>query len=117
MNVHGRRVRAIIRKELREYRRNQSLIAGMAIIPAPFCVQPLLSVFALSASASGSLRHDHVLLYMLGIPAFAPAFVAAGERQGAELSRRPPRGHGRAPAGHPGADAHDPDPAPRTAAR
>jgi ABC-type transport system involved in multi-copper enzyme maturation permease subunit len=85
MNVHGRRVRAIIRKELREYRRNRSLIGAMAIIPALFCVQPLVSVFSLAASSAGSLQHEHVLLFMLGIPAFTPAFVAAysvvGERQ------------------------------------
>jgi ABC-2 type transport system permease protein len=39
----------------------------------------------LHASASGTLAHEHVLLYMLGIPALVPVFVAAyavvGERQ------------------------------------
>src|SRR5262249_15625681 len=48
-------------------------------------IQPLVVVFALPASASGTLAHEHVLLYMLGIPAFVPVFVAAyavvGERQ------------------------------------
>jgi ABC-2 type transport system permease protein len=57
----------------------------MAIVPALFCIQPLVSVFALPASASPSLSHEHVLLYLLGIPAIVPAFVAAysvvGERQ------------------------------------
>jgi ABC-type transport system involved in multi-copper enzyme maturation permease subunit len=85
MSVSTRHVRAIFRKELREYRRNGSLVVGMAIIPLLFCVQPLVSVFALRASASAALSHEHVLLYMLGIPAIVPAFVAAysvvGERQ------------------------------------
>ena len=85
MSISTRRVRAIIRKELREYRRNISLVVGMAIVPALFCVQPLIQIFALPAAASGSLRHEHVLLYLLGIPAIVPAFVAAysvvGERQ------------------------------------
>jgi ABC-type Na+ efflux pump permease subunit len=85
VRMSTRRVRAIFRKELREYRRNRSLTVGMAIIPVLFCVQPLIQVFALPASASIPLRHEHVLLYLLGIPALVPAFVAAyavaGERQ------------------------------------
>ncbi len=84
MSVSKRRVRAIFRKELREYRRNRSLTVGMAIIPAIFCVQPLVTVFTLQSSASTTLRHEHVLLYMLSIPALVPSFVAAfsvvGER-------------------------------------
>jgi ABC-type transport system involved in multi-copper enzyme maturation permease subunit len=85
MSLSTRRVRAIFRKELREYRRNRSLTAGMAIIPVIFCIQPLISVFTLHSSASTPLRHEHVLLYMLAIPALVPSFVAAysvvGERQ------------------------------------
>jgi ABC-type transport system involved in multi-copper enzyme maturation permease subunit len=85
MSISTRRVRAIFRKELREYRRNRSLTVGMAIIPALFSIQPLISVFALPTSAAAGLSHEHVLLYMLGIPALVPSFVAAysvvGERQ------------------------------------
>lgn len=85
MSVNGRRVRAIVRKELRDFRRNRSLTVGMAIIPVLFCVQPLVAVFTLDPAASTTLRHQHVLLYMLGIPALVPSFVAAysvvGERQ------------------------------------
>jgi ABC-2 type transport system permease protein len=85
MSVNSRRVRAIIRKELRDFRRNRSLTVGMAIIPVLFCVQPLVAVFTLDPAASTTLRHQHVLLYMLGIPALVPSFVAAysvvGERQ------------------------------------
>jgi ABC-type transport system involved in multi-copper enzyme maturation permease subunit len=85
MSVSTRRVRAIFRKELREFRRNGSIVVGMAIVPLLFCIQPLLDVFALDSSASIPLRHEHVLLYLLGIPAIVPAFVAAyavvGERQ------------------------------------
>jgi ABC-type transport system involved in multi-copper enzyme maturation permease subunit len=85
MSISRRRVAAIFRKELREYRRNRSLTVGMGIIPVIFSVQPLISVFTLQSSASASLRHEHVLLYMLAIPALVPSFVAAysvvGERQ------------------------------------
>lgn len=85
MNLSSRRVRAIFRKELREYRRNRSLIAGMAILPLVFMVQPLIAVFGLTSSASSALSQEHVLLYLLGIPTLVPVFVAAyavvGERQ------------------------------------
>ena len=85
MGVSKRRVRAIFRKELRDYRRNGSIVATMAIIPLIFLIQPLIQVFALPASAAAGLSDEHVLLYLLGIPAVVPAFVAAyavaGERQ------------------------------------
>jgi ABC-type transport system involved in multi-copper enzyme maturation permease subunit len=85
MSLSKRRVGAIVRKELREYRRNRSLVVGMAIIPSIFLVQPLVSVFAASTSASVGLSHRHELLYMLGIPALVPATLAAyavvGERE------------------------------------
>ncbi len=85
MRVSRRRVRAIFRKELREYRHNGFIIWTMAIFPLIFLIQPLVVVFALPASASAELSHEHLLLYMLGIPAIVPAAVAAyavvGERQ------------------------------------
>jgi ABC-type transport system involved in multi-copper enzyme maturation permease subunit len=85
MRVSRRRVRAILRKELREYRHNGFIIWTMAIFPLIFLIQPLVVVFALPASASTDLSREHLLLYMLGIPAIVPAAVAAysvvGERQ------------------------------------
>lgn len=86
MTVNTTRVRAIFRKELREYRRNGSLVIGaMAVLPLVFVVPPLIDVFALPASSASALRHGDPLLYMLGIPAIVPAALAAysivGERQ------------------------------------
>jgi ABC-type Na+ efflux pump permease subunit len=85
MTVGSRRVRAIVRKELREYRRNRSLLGGMAIVPIAFLIQPLLSVFTVSSAAASNLGHRHELLYMLAIPALVPSLMAAysvvGERQ------------------------------------
>ena len=85
MRMHRRRVRAVVRKELREYRHNGFIIWTMAIFPLIFLIQPLVVVFLLPASASTQLSHDHLLVYMLGIPAIVPAGVAAyavvGERQ------------------------------------
>jgi ABC-type transport system involved in multi-copper enzyme maturation permease subunit len=85
MSINRRRVRAIVRKELRDFRRNRSLTTGMAIIPVLFCVQPAVTVFTLDPAASATLRQQHVLLYMLGIPALVPSVIAAysvvGERE------------------------------------
>lgn len=85
MSLSRRRIRAIVRKELRSYRRNASIVAAMAIIPVVFLIQPLVSVFALSSSVSAQLSHRHELLYMLAIPALVPAALASyavvGERQ------------------------------------
>jgi ABC-type transport system involved in multi-copper enzyme maturation permease subunit len=89
VSVSKRRVRAIFRKELREYRRNGFIVLTMAVIPLIFLIQPLVVVFALPASAAAGLSHEHLLLYMLGIPAIVPAAVAAyavvGERQQSTL--------------------------------
>ena len=83
--MSSRRVRAIFRKELREYRRNGSVVVAMAIIPLIFLIQPLVTVLTLATTAAGSLSHKDPLLYMLGIPALVPTTVAAyavvGERQ------------------------------------
>jgi ABC-type Na+ efflux pump permease subunit len=85
MSLSRRRIWAITRKEIREYRRNRSLLAGMAILPLVFVIQPLIAVFALPTSSSRELAHEHVLLYLLGIPSLVPVFVASyavvGERQ------------------------------------
>lgn len=85
MNISSSRLRAIYRKELREYRRNGSVVWGMAILPLIFLIEPLIQVFAVPASASGQLAGRHELLYLLAIPALVPATLAAfavvGERQ------------------------------------
>jgi len=89
MRFSRRRVRAIVSKELREYRHNGNIVYAMAILPLIFLVQPLVQVFAIPAQASGSLRHEHALLYMLAIPVLVPATLASysvvGERLQATL--------------------------------
>ncbi len=85
MNISKRRVSAIFRKELREYRHNGTIVSTMAIIPLIFVLPPLIDVFAQPASSAIALRHGDALLYLLRIPAIVPAVVAAyavvGERQ------------------------------------
>jgi len=85
MTLSIRRVRAIFRKELREFRRNTPVVVAMAILPLIFLIQPLVVVFGLPADASSRLSREHLLLYLLGVPALVPALIAAyavvGERE------------------------------------
>jgi ABC-type Na+ efflux pump permease subunit len=89
MNLRTRRIGAIVRKELREFRRNRPLVVSMAIFPLIFLIQPLIVVLRVPESSADSLGHMHLLLYMLAIPVLVPAAVAAvsvaGERQQGSL--------------------------------
>jgi ABC-type transport system involved in multi-copper enzyme maturation permease subunit len=84
VNVSRQHVRAIRRKEFREYRRNGNLVFATAILPLIFLIQPVIQVFTLPTSASMTLRHEHSLVYMLAIPVLVPAVLASyavvGER-------------------------------------
>ena len=42
MTLSWRRIRSIVRKEFREYRRNRSVIVAMAIFPLIFLIQPVI---------------------------------------------------------------------------
>ncbi|MCU1489274.1 MAG: type transporter [Acidimicrobiaceae bacterium] len=85
MKPSTRRVRAIFRKELREYRRTGSIVGTMAVVPLIFIIAPLARAFALPVSAAATLRHENLLVYLMAIPAIVPATLAAysvvGERQ------------------------------------
>jgi len=85
MSLSTRRVRAVYRKELREYRRNGAIIATMAIFPVVIIIQPLIAILVVSSNASSALSHEDALLYLLAIPALVPATLASysvvGERQ------------------------------------
>lgn len=84
-DLNRRRIWAITRKEIREYRRNRSVLMAIAIFPIIFLVQPLISIFVAPAATAGVLQHSNELLYLLGIPILVPASLAAyaitGERQ------------------------------------
>lgn len=89
MNLSARRIRAIVRKELREYRRNRALVVTMTILPLIFLIQPSVAILVVQESSAASLAQGHALLYMLGLPALVPAAIAAStvvtERQQATL--------------------------------
>jgi ABC-type transport system involved in multi-copper enzyme maturation permease subunit len=77
MNLSTRRIRAIVRKELREYRRNRALVVTMTILPLIFLIQPSVAILLVEKSSAAALAHGHALLYMLAIPALVPAAIAA----------------------------------------
>ena len=81
MSISRRHVRAIFRKELREYRHNGSIVWTMSVIALIFIVPTIIHIFGVAAGSSPG----DLLLYMLGIPALVPSVVAAysvvGERQ------------------------------------
>ena len=83
MNASMTRVRALYRKELREYRRSRFIVVTMAIIPLGLVIFPLLLVVSLSASDANAIGGDPIVI-LLSIPALAPSVVATyavvGER-------------------------------------
>lgn len=85
MRLSATRIRAISRKELREYRHNRQLIFTMSVLPLIFIITPAVQIFAQPTAAAGALAHQQILIYMLAIPAIVPATFAsisvAGERQ------------------------------------
>ena len=83
MNAARTRIRAIYRKEFREYRRNWSIVSTMAAIPLGIVTFPLILVIALPASAAQGIGGDPLVI-LLGIPAIVPSIMAGyaivGER-------------------------------------
>jgi ABC-2 type transport system permease protein len=87
--MSGRRIRAIVRKELREYRRHGSVVVATAIFPLIFLVQPLIVLFLVPSTSAADIGQWHLLLYLLAVPVLTPAVLAAyavaGERQQGSL--------------------------------
>jgi len=83
MSRNATRVRALYRKELREYRRSRFIVATMAAIPLALIIFPLLLVIKLPAADANTLGGDPLVI-LLGIPALVPSVVATyavvGER-------------------------------------
>ena len=81
------RVGSVMRKEVREYRRNRFVIATMAVMPLVFLVIPMVTLFRVPASASGSQVKAAVgamslllLIVPLVIPPVISAYSVIGER-------------------------------------
>ena len=81
------RIRVVVRKEVREFRRNRFVIGTMAVLPFVFLITPMIAIFKVPESASESQVKAAVgviSLLMLIIPIILPPVIAAysvvGER-------------------------------------
>jgi ABC-type transport system involved in multi-copper enzyme maturation permease subunit len=86
MSFSWTRVGALLRKELRDYRRNRFVIGTMAAVPVLFITLPVIQLIAADVTNKAlSLRIGLSLLYMLVIPVTMPSVVCAysvvGERE------------------------------------
>jgi ABC-type Na+ efflux pump permease subunit len=87
-NLDSTRIGAVVRKELRDYRRKRSIVVTMAILPFVFLIEPIVQIFLVPASTSAAALDKGLtlpLLYLLLIPVIIPATLAAysvaGERE------------------------------------
>jgi ABC-type Na+ efflux pump permease subunit len=82
------RLIAVLRKELREYRRSPFIVGTMALLPLIFLVEPLVIIFRIGPSVGASAVDRAVgitFVLLLVAPALLPAVIAAysvvGERE------------------------------------
>jgi len=87
MTISRTRVRAVLFKEMREYRRNRFIIYTMVTLPVVFMIAPLTSLFSLNPSTPLVVVKSAVgvtFLLLLIIPVVLPATISAysviGER-------------------------------------
>lgn len=81
------RIRAVVRKELRDFRRNRFLIGTMGLLPFVFLISPLITMLRIPGSAPADVV-DHAVgatsLLLFVVPAVIPPIMAAysviGER-------------------------------------
>jgi len=85
--VRGSRIRAVVRRELRDYRRNRFVIATMLVLPLFFLVIPVAQVVALNANApeaqiKGTVGAAGLLFFLvpLILPTVIAAYAVVGER-------------------------------------
>jgi ABC-type Na+ efflux pump permease subunit len=88
MGLDATRFRAVVRKELRDFRRKRSIVVTMCILPMLFLVEPVVTIFLVTPSTTGAaLQKSFILplLYLLLIPTIMPSTLAAysvvGERE------------------------------------
>jgi len=81
------RIAAVVRKELRDFRRNRFLIVTMSVMPFVFLISPMITLLRIPASAPASLVNRSVgvtSLLLFVVPAVIPPIMAAysviGER-------------------------------------
>jgi len=85
--VSLQRVGAVVRKEVREFKRNRFVIGTMAALPVVFLITPMLTIFRIPDSSTGpqvKAAVGTISLLMLIVPVVLPPVIAAysvvGER-------------------------------------
>ncbi len=77
---NSRRIKAIMIKELRDFRRNRFVIVTMMLLPIIFILAPLISIFSIKAGVLSPQIQTRIgisLFYMLLIPAIVPTVISA----------------------------------------
>jgi ABC-type Na+ efflux pump permease subunit len=82
------RVLTVVRKEVREFRRNRFVIGTMAVLPFVFLITPMITIFKVPDSATGpqvKTAVGAISLLLLIVPIVLPPVIAAysvvGERE------------------------------------
>jgi len=88
MNLSVGRILAVVRKEIREYRRSPFIIGTMAVLPLVFLIEPIIIIFRLGPTIPAGVVDKSVsatFLLLLITPVLIPAVLAAysvvGERE------------------------------------
>ena len=88
MSPNIARTRAVVRKELTEFRRNRLIVATSVVLPVVFLISPTVSILDIKAQALSTVldkRVDTSLFLPLLVPVFVPAIMSAysvvGERE------------------------------------
>jgi len=88
MGLDATRISAVVRKELRDFRRKRSIVVTMCVLPLVFLVEPVVTVFLVTPTTSGAALQKSLILpilYLLLIPTIMPSTLAAysvvGERE------------------------------------
>jgi ABC-2 type transport system permease protein len=88
MGLDATRIRAVVRKELLDYRRKRAIVVSMVLLPLLFLVEPVVTIFVAPPLESSPGLDRYVvlpILYMLLIAVVMPstlaAFTVVGERE------------------------------------
>jgi len=88
VSMSAARIRAVVIKELAEFRRNRFIVATASILPIVFLISPTASILSLKAAVASTALQKHVnasmflpLLVPVFIPATMSAFSVVGERE------------------------------------
>lgn len=78
--IDATRVRAVVRKEVTDYRRNRFVLGTMTILPIVFLANPIINIFTAPTEISSSAldaRVGSTMLFMLLVPVILPATISA----------------------------------------